>query len=62
MMGNLLRTRRWLGLLVGMSATWSAGGGFSKGSIFFFGVASSSLGVGFFASVGQYRNWNCDFG
>jgi hypothetical protein len=54
--GNLFRTRRWLGLEVGISAKWSADGGFSKGSIFFFGVVSSCFGVGFLASVGQKRS------
>jgi hypothetical protein len=43
-----------------MSAMWSAGGGFSNGSIFFFfGAVSSCFGVGFRASVGQNRSWNC---
>jgi hypothetical protein len=39
---------------------WSAGGGFSNGSILsFFGVASLCFGVGFRASEGQNRSWNC---
>jgi hypothetical protein len=58
-MGNLLSTSRWLGLADGMSTTWSAGGGFSKGSIFCLGVTPSCFGVGFLASEGQNRSWNC---
>jgi hypothetical protein len=52
-MGNLLRTRKWVGFAAGMSARCNAGGGFSKGSIFCFGVAFWSFGKGFFASDGQ---------
>lgn len=57
--GNLLSTSKWLGSVVGMSTIWSAEEGFSNGSTLFFGVVPF-LGTGFFASVGQNRNWNYD--
>ena len=57
-MGNLLRTSRWLGFSVGMSTMWRSVEGLSKGSKCVLGGFLSSFGIGFFASDGQYRSWN----
>lgn len=49
------------GSVLGSSATRSSGGGFSKGSGFFVGVAlpeSVGCAFGFLANAGQYRSWN----
>ena len=58
MIGNLFRTRRWVGFVVGTSAIKRSAGGLSKGSGFFVCGFSFFWAVGFFANDGQYRSWN----
>jgi hypothetical protein len=58
MIGNLLRTSKWVGFVLGMLAISRSGEGLSNGSRFFAGGASSLWGVGFFARDGQKRSWN----
>lgn len=55
MIGNLFRIKQCVGLDGGISAMIMSRSGFSKGLDLFAWV---SLLMGFFASDGQYRNWN----